>query len=798
MYSLSLSLHGDISFVRPGDDAAAEYLLRASKCIAISCICFQRPYVLCFLDITICMKIGELLTHSLWHSNVLSFPSSFFSAYHLGIMTVETMELPEARPYAYRFRAESTALVIVDMQRDFLDPNGYGAIECDDEEVFRSVRNIVPRTQHVLAACRELGLHIFHTREGHKPDLSDLPPAKRLRPMSAPSGHHTIGIGDQGPMGRLLIRGEWGHDIIDELKPLPGEVVVDKPGTGSFWDTTLHRALLARGITHLLVAGVTTECCVNTTFREAADRGFECCVLSDCTSGFNASFVTTALDMLCSYDGLFGYVCNSDALLKSASPQAVTPPTSPPVMPHGLVEDLSISTLRKMYLTSNVRPTDVVRDVCERVTKYRKRDPAVWTHLESSEALLKAAQALEQQYHDNSYPPLYGIPFAVKDNIDVAGIRTTAASEEYAYMPMRSSRVVDAMLKAGALFIGKTNLDQLATGLSGTRSPFGVPRSVYDATRISGGSSSGSAIAVGAGLVSFALGTDTAGSGRVPAAFNGVTGFKPTKGTFSAQGLVPACKSLDTITVLAQTVQEARQVWLVGDEGPDLDDPYAKPQQSLPLWHVDFRGLKNGGFTFGVPPQSALECCTPMFKTMYLNASVRLQRAGGTPKEIDWTPFAGGNDLLYNGALLNERVCCLGHGFLVQHMDRLQPAIRDLFQAALTKDVRPWDVYRDQHLQAQYTREAAQIFKTIDVLLVPTVPCHPTVEEMEAEPLTLNAKLGEFTHFANVLDLCGIAVPAGEYESDAGLKLPFGVTLIGASGTDGKVFDVARDFERTA
>lgn len=168
------------------------------------------------------------------------------------------MELSSAKPYAFRYRLESTALVIIDMQRDFLDPNGFGAIQCGDDEIFRQVREVVPKVKRVLEAARELGLHVLHTREGHKPDLSDLPPAKRLRQTSAPSGHHTIGIGDDGPMGRLLVRGEYGHDIIDELKPVLGEVVIDKPGKGSFWDTTLHRALLARGVTHLLIAGVTT------------------------------------------------------------------------------------------------------------------------------------------------------------------------------------------------------------------------------------------------------------------------------------------------------------------------------------------------------------------------------------------------------------------------------------------------------------------------------------------------------------------------------------------------------------
>lgn len=169
------------------------------------------------------------------------------------------MSLPNARPYSFNFPLATTAFIIIDMQRDFVDPNGFGSIQCGNPEIFASVRNIVPTVQAVLEVARSMGMQIIHTREGHRPDLSDLPTAKKLRQISAPNGHHTMGIGDKGPMGRLLVRGEWGHDIIDELTPQPGELVVDKPGKGSFWATGLHRSLLARGITHLIFAGVTTE-----------------------------------------------------------------------------------------------------------------------------------------------------------------------------------------------------------------------------------------------------------------------------------------------------------------------------------------------------------------------------------------------------------------------------------------------------------------------------------------------------------------------------------------------------------
>lgn len=750
-------------------------------------------------------------------------------------MTV--MELPSARPYAYKFELETTALLIIDMQRDFVEPQGFGMdenasnapaipsgmltpfqagmIQCNNDELFQKVRKIIPRTRQVLEAARGLGMHVIHTREGHKSSAAkDLPASKRLRQISSPSGHHTKTIGDQGPMGKLLIRGEYGHDIIEELKPIPGEVVVDKPGKGSFWNTELHRALLARGITHLLFAGVTTECCVNTTAREAADRGFETCILADCTDGFYEPFYTSTLDMLCSYDGLFGFVGTSQEFLGQLPAQTQTPPATPPAFSG----DISLKSLRTHYMAGNLRPSDIIKEVSSRIASYKEKDPAVWTFLHSDDELSRAAAAVEERFAGKPLPELYGVPFAVKDNIDVASIPTTVACEAYAYTPTENAKVVTALLEAGAILVGKTNLDQLATGLSGCRSPYGSPRSVFGDNRISGGSSSGSSVAIAAGLVTFALGTDTAGSGRVPAAYNGLIGFKPTRGTLSSKGLVPACKSLDTITILAPTVDESRRIWLVADQGPDIDDPYGKTQQSLPLWHADFRGIKQSTFTFGVPPRSALDECTEMYQKLFADAVERLQRAGGIAKDLDWTPFKGASDLLYDASLVQERVACLGAEFLATNLDKLHPATKELYAAALSKDVKPWEVFRDLHLQAKYTRDAAKIFEDVDVLLVPSTTCHPKIAEMEKDPLALNAKLGYFTHFGNgiipisslwpwcylltisfsiVLDLCAIAVPAATYQ-EADEVLPFGVTLLGAMGMDGKIFDIAREFERTA
>jgi nicotinamidase-related amidase len=552
------------------------------------------------------------------------------------------MTLPNARPYAFTFPLATTALIIIDMQRDFVDPNGFGSIQCGDPEIFSAVRNIVPTLQKVLEVSRSMGLQVIHTREGHRPDLSDLPQSKKVRQVNAPNGHHTMGIGDQGPMGRLLVRGEWGHDIIDELRQLPGEPVIDKPGKGSYWGTGLHRILLARGITHLLFSGVTTEyvsscinqdfylllyrCCVTTTLRECNDRGFECCILSDCTGGFDQQMVTTSLDIVCGQDGLFGYIGSSSDLLSQASKSVdLTPPSTPPAAEDTL---LPIAELQQRYKSGLATPEAIVDLVFNRIEKYKQVDPATWISIQTKEEVMAAAKALSTKYAGKPLPPLFGIPFALKDNIDVEGVTTTATCETFAYVAKSTAPAVQLLLDAGALYIGKLNMDQLATGLSGCRSPYGTPHSFYSKDHISGGSSSGSAVAVAAGLVSFTLGTDTAGSGRVPAAFNGIVGFKPTKGTISARGVVPACKSLDTVSIMAPKLTDTRKVWYIIDQHDALD-PYAKTPLSLSLWKSDFRGPKEGGFTFGIPPPSVLETCSKEYQDLFQTAVQKLRSCGG-------------------------------------------------------------------------------------------------------------------------------------------------------------------------
>ncbi|KAM0331308.1 hypothetical protein ACHAQA_002978 [Verticillium albo-atrum] len=708
------------------------------------------------------------------------------------------LTLPKARPYPFDFPLATTALIIIDIQRDFVDAGGFGSVQCGNDEIFSKARSIVPAVQKVLEVFRSVRGHVIHTREGHQPDLADLPAAKKLRQISNPNGHHFMGIGDQGPMGRLLVRGEYGHDIIDELQPWPTEVVIDKPGKGSFWGTDIHRVLLARGITHLLFAGVTTECCVTTTLRECNDRGYQCCVLDDCTQGFDAQQVTTSLDTICAQDGLFGFVGSStDFVAATRDAASFSAPTSDLASTRPLP---SIDDLQASYKAGRTTPIDVVNAVFDRIEAYQQEDPAVWISLATRGDVLTAAKSLAERYDGKPLPPLFGIPFGVKDSMDVEGIATTAACPAYAYVPEATAVAVQHVLDAGGIYVGKTNLDQLATGLSGCRSAYGVPHCTFSKLHVTGGSTSGGSVAIGANLVPFSLGTDTAGSSRVPAAFNGVVGFKPTKGTISAQGLVPACKTLDSIAVIATSVADAQAVWQVIAKH-DQDDPFSKLPHTLPTWKTDFRGLEEGGFDFAVPPAAALEVCTPEYRDLFGKAVQTLQTRGGRLRETDWEAFEQAGELLYNGALLHERITCIGQDFLQTNIEArsLHPVISDLFSRALDTAPSAYDVYRDQATQIALTRRAHQAFDTlrggVDVLVVPTTVCHPTIMEIAADPIALNSKLGTFSHFANVVDLCGLNVPAGTYVDEKGTTLPFGITILGGSGFDAKVLGVAKVFE---
>ncbi|ORY17818.1 amidase signature domain-containing protein [Clohesyomyces aquaticus] len=714
----------------------------------------------------------------------------------------------DAKPYAYSFPLQHTALLVIDMQRDFLLAKGFGEIQGGNLE---DVQASIAPTKKLLAACRGAGMTIVHTREGHKPDLSDCPSSKLVRQAATPGNtQHNLVIGDKGELGRLLTRGEYGHDIVDELKPIPGEVVIDKPGKGSFWNTTILHKLKARAITHLIVAGVTTECCFATSIREANDRGLECCGIVEATSGYNdTNFKQCSLDMIHWSQGLFGFVANLQPLLDALAPLAthsIATGSTPPQTPLDFDGDLAIPSLQKAY-KNGLSPVTVVEAIYNKIEAYHKIDPAVWIYLESRDNALAAAKALSVKYPDRSaLPPLFGIPFSVKDSIDVAGLPTTTACPPLAHVPSASAVVHDKVLAEGAIFVGKTNLDQLATGLTGCRSPYGIPHSVYHKDYISGGSSSGNAVSVGAHLVSFSLATDTAGSGRVPPGYNGVVGYKPTRGTLSFRGVTPACLSLDCIALTTLTITDARLLWQILEEHDPLD-PYSKPAIAFER-HINSIGPQSRSFKFGIPPQEALAVCSFPARRKFNETVAQLQKLGGVLLPIDWSPFKKAGELLYDGTFVSERLASLPDNWLEQSRSVLHPVIVELMDAVVARQSTAVQAYRDLQLKTLYTRQAEQVFSYsatgIDVLVVPTAPTHWKIEEVLADPIKKNSYLGEFTHCGNVLDLCGVAVPAGTYpikelsrvEADEG-ELPFSVTFLGGSRMDAEVLEIARRFEES-
>ena len=397
-------------------------------------------------------------------------------------------------------------------------------------------------------------------------------------------------------------------------------------------------------------------------------------------------------------------------------------------------------------------------------------DPALWITRRADAAILAEARTLEAEGPLGR--PLWGVPFAVKDNIDVAGLPTTAACPAYAYATDADAPVVRRLREAGAVLVGKTNLDQFATGLVGVRSPYGTPRNVFDLARVPGGSSSGSASAVAAGVVPFALGTDTAGSGRVPAAFGNIVGLKPTIGSLSARGVVPACRSIDTVSVFARTVDEALAVTRI-IAGPDPADPYSRTPR--------FAHLRRGA-----PPPH------PRVRVALLGGTCTAAVADGTARAatlldaqpLDIAPFLEIATLLYDGPWVAERTAVL-EGFLRARPDAIHPVTRAILEGGLAR--RSADAFRAFHRLAEVRRIAASLFESCDALLLPTAPFCPTLDELADDPIGPNSRLGTFTNFVNLCDLAAIAVPAG-FDPDG---LPVGVTLVGPAWSEGRLAPLA-------
>jgi allophanate hydrolase len=425
---------------------------------------------------------------------------------------------------------------------------------------------------------------------------------------------------------------------------------------------------------------------------------------------------------------------------------------------------LDLTRLSAAYAARELTPVAVVRDVLAEVERTRGENPA-WIHVIARQSLLERATDLERRHASGERLPLYGVPFAVKDNIDVAGQPTTAACPAYSYVASATAYAVQRLEQAGAVCIGKTNMDQFATGLVGTRSPYGACKNPFDARYISGGSSSGSAVAVALGQVSFALGTDTAGSGRVPAAFCNVVGLKPTRGLISMRGVVPACRSLDCVSVFALTCEDA---WTVSAAltAYDSRDPFSgeetpRPART-PITRVRCGVLRESDLRF-FGDEAA--------RYAYGRTLESLQALGAELVEIDYRPYAETARLLYEGPWVAERLAAIGP-FYRSSAEQMDPVVRTIIAGGDRYGAR--ETFEAQYRLQALKRECAQGWREIDMLMVPTAGTVYRLEEVAAEPVGLNANLGYYTNFVNLLDLAAIAVPA-DFRDDG---LPSGVTLI--------------------
>jgi allophanate hydrolase len=437
---------------------------------------------------------------------------------------------------------------------------------------------------------------------------------------------------------------------------------------------------------------------------------------------------------------------------------------------------LAIADLAAAYRERRTTPVQIVRALYERIAAVPDR--GIWISLPPINRALEQAETLGAC--DPASLPLYGIPFAIKDNMDLAGMPTTAACPAFAYTPTASAFVVRRLTNAGAIPIGKTNLDQFATGLVGVRSPYGACRNSFDPDYISGGSSAGSAVAVAMGLVSFSLGTDTAGSGRIPAAFNNLIGMKPTCGRLSVGGVVPCCRTLDAVAIFALTAQDAARVCAVA-QGFDEAEPYSR-RIAAP---VRLTPLAQGAFRFGVPRSEQLQFFGNQEYARLFDAAVaHLQRLGGKRVPVDFAPFIETARLLYEGPWMAERYIVI-EALLRSARNAIQPVTRQIIEGGAKPAAT--DAFRAQYRLRALRRASESVWNDIDVLITPTAGTTYRISEIEADPVRLNTHLGFYTNFMNLLDLAGVAVPAGF--TAAGL--PFGVTLVGPTWSDFELLALA-------
>ncbi|BAN26139.1 allophanate hydrolase [Caballeronia insecticola] len=443
--------------------------------------------------------------------------------------------------------------------------------------------------------------------------------------------------------------------------------------------------------------------------------------------------------------------------------------------------DLRLPALRAAYREGRATPRALIAVLRKRAARLNP-DYKLFIHLLSDEEIEPYFAALDARDIDSL--PLYGVPFAIKDNIDLAGIPTTAACPAFAYTPVESATLVAQLVALGAVPIGKTNLDQFATGLNGTRSPYGKCRnSVLDAYP-SGGSSAGSSLAVALGVASFALGTDTAGSGRVPAALNNLVGMKGTKGLLSTAGVVPACRTLDCVTYFTATASEASEL-LALTARHDPADAYSRAN---PQWNdaTAFGTVKR--FRFGVPRQLEFAGCEES-PALFTQACAALEAIGGQSVQIDFTPFTDAARLLYEGPWVAERYSVAG-ALMESQPDAVLPVIRDVLAKA--PGATAVDAFHAQYKLQALKHRCDAALANLDCVLTPSIPRPVTLAELERDPIGPNSLLGHYTNFMNLLDYAAVAAPAGFMRNG----LPWGVTLFGRAFTDQYLLSVADALHR--
>lgn len=442
------------------------------------------------------------------------------------------------------------------------------------------------------------------------------------------------------------------------------------------------------------------------------------------------------------------------------------------------VQNMGISALRSAYADGSLTPSMLMSNIRQRASEYEAHN--IWIHLLTEQEQASYLSALADK--DPQACPLWGIPFAIKDNIDLAGIPTTAACQAFSYTPAASASVVQRLLDAGAIPVGKTNLDQFATGLNGTRSPWGACKNAFNSEYISGGSSSGSAVSVALGLASFSLGTDTAGSGRVPACFNNLVGLKPSRGLLSSTGMVPACRSLDCMTVFAYGTDDANAVLSVA-EGYDRQDAYSRHNP----FQNQFRryGVSSGKLKVGVIPQAQLSFFgDKAYEKAYQETLEVLSTQGIEFVDIDYAPFQEAAKLLYEGPWVAERYLAT-QPMIDENPEAIFPVVREII--APGGKPKATELFSAEYRLNALKQLCDQILAKVDCLLTPTAGTCFTIAEMLEEPILRNSQLGYYTNFMNLLDLASIAVPT----RIASNGLPFGITLVGAAFSDRGLLSIA-------